>query len=183
MKRWSWLMAWVLGLAMMVCVGCEDDGDDDAESGTTSTVVTNIVNGTTVVVTNVTPSGTSGGGTSGGGTSGGGTSGGTTPPPAATPLMAPTLVYPDDGAVFQGGVVDTGYYVELMWSTAEGAQGFVVDINGTQYAYTGGTFGIELNWGEYTWSVTSVGADPATERATSSSRTFSIVFTPGVPLL
>ena len=78
MKKWSWLLAMVLGVGMVVCVGCEDD--DDNGGGTTTTIVTNIVNGTTVVVTNTTPS-TTGGGTTGGGTTGGGTSGGGTPTP------------------------------------------------------------------------------------------------------
>lgn len=77
MKKWSWLLAMVLGVGMMVCVGCEDD-DDDEEAGTTTTVVTNVVNGATVVVTNTTSGGTSGGTTSGGTTSGGTTSGETT---------------------------------------------------------------------------------------------------------
>ena len=172
MKRWAWMMAWVLGVALVAVAGCSDDEEED--SGTTTTVVTNVVNGT--VVTNVvtTPNPPTGNGTPNGDNADGQT-------PAV--LTAPMLFSPADGAVIQGGVVDAGVYVEFMWSSVEGAEDYVVDIDGTQHVYEGGTFGIELNWGNYTWSVTAVGANPATDRATSSSRSFSIVPTVAAPLL
>ena len=64
MKRWSWLMAIVLGVSMLGFVGCEDDDDgDDAETAATTT----------------------GGGTT---TTGGTTTGGTTPTVSANANVA-----------------------------------------------------------------------------------------------
>ena len=170
MKKWSWLLAMLLGVGMMVCVGCEDD-DDDNGGGTTTTVVTNVVNGTTVVVTNTVVAVDEDDDAE---------ADGGTPTPAAT-VEAPTLLEPAGGASLQGGVVDNTIKVIFAWTDAEGAGDYVLEVNGAEYITTGTSKALHLGWGDYTWRVWS---RSQTINVPSGYRSFSIVptilFIPGL---
>lgn len=169
MKKWSWLLAMVLGVGMVVCVGCEDDDDDGG--GTTTTVVTNVVNGTTVVVTNTVVA----------------TEdeeeeeAAAEEEEAAPTVSAPTLLEPAGGATLQGGVVDSTIKVIFAWTDAEGAGDYVLEVNGAEYITTGTSKALNLGWGDYTWRVWS---RSQTVNVPSGYRNFSIVptilFIPGL---
>ena len=155
MKKWSWLLAMVLGVGMVVCVGCEDD-DDDNGGGTTTTIVTNIVNGTTVVVTNTVAAAEDE----------------DEEEEAAPTVSAPTLLEPAGGANLQGGVVDNTIKVIFAWTDAEGAGDYVLEVNGAEYITTGTSKALNLGWGDYTWRVWT---RSQTINVPSGYRNFSIV--------
>jgi hypothetical protein len=177
MKKWSWLLAMVLGVGMMVCVGCEDDDDDEGGGTAAATTTGGTTSGGTTSGGTTADGTTSGGTTTGGGTTGGTTTG--TPPVA--PIVAPTLIEPAAGASLQGGVVDNTIKVIFAWSDVDGAGDYILEVNGSEYITTGSSMALNLGWGDYTWRVW---ARSSTINMPSGYRNFSIVptilFIPGL---
>ena len=170
MKKWSWLLAMLLGVGMMVCVGCEDD-DDDEGGGTTTTIVTNIVNGTTVVVTNTVAADDveeeeaeveeEGDG-----------------PTLIAILPPPVIIEPADGQTYSS-------FVELKvifaWGDVTGAKHYVYEVDGVQHTTQGTSAAVNLNIGNHSWKVWAVA--PSGQAGFSSSASFAInvpIFIPGL---
>lgn len=141
---WRWLGIGLLAAGLSLApTGCSND--DDVEAGGT-TVVTNVVNGTTVVVTNATPAADNDDDDDGG-----------NQPPA---LVAPQLISPQDGERLESvqlPLVDVN--VRFEWTAVNGAAGYILDVDGSEYPVNGTSTTIGFGIGDHTWTVRARGAD------------------------
>lgn len=133
---------------LLLAGGCDDDDDEDP--GTGGTVVTNIVNGNPVVVTNQ-PS------ADGNSTSGDG-------------MLAPQLVSPANLGVVDLFKQDGTAPVDFRWAPVAGAASYVMELNGEDTTVAGTTVRKNLGMGEYEWRVWARNAAGAPGPASGKSR-------------
>ena len=145
-----------LALGLAGATGCDDDDEDESPAATVA--VTNVVGGTTVVVTNV-----------------------ATAPAASGEVeqLAAQLVAPADGTQFKVFVVGSKAQVTFTWTPLEGVDSYTFRMGHFPGGYVFGENSATLEFpiGDYTWWIH--GRYPATaetveEGPASDRRTFSV---------
>lgn len=155
MKETRWWMCFCTGLLALACAvsmtACGDGSDDDGNDAVGVVVVTNVVNGTTVVVTNAAPQA----------------------------LVAPQLVSPADGTEYSAiFIFEPGFNVDFEWTAVPGAASYVLELDGTQNAVAGTTATLPVpNFGDHKWRVWAKDENGASGPA-SAKDAFTIKFVP-----
>ena len=160
MRQWRVMLAALLALGLLAGTGCDDDDDKDTTTDAAAA-----------------DAGTTGGDTTGGGAdagdgSGDGAAAPADPDPAApaapAALTAPGLLAPADNSQW---LARTGTYtITLAWNPVDGAESYLVVVNGTERTVNGTSYKFTGGIGSYEWRVAAV---RGTEEAWSGARQFT----------